>query len=131
MSDVILSWSKIKKCSFGGTRRKILIPEQFQKPLKLFHGITLEGQIKIPSMQGSVTQKQRLDDKKGAQREETSWVQEAAKQSFLLLLLLLLPCLLSLEEVKGVDRLCSFNYLSLVNVTFLISVLNLNFVAPQ
>lgn len=56
-----------------------LIPEQLPKPLQLFHGITLDGQIKIPSLSGSSAQKH---DKRGERREENSWEHIAAKFFF-------------------------------------------------
>lgn len=84
-----------------------LIPEQIPKPLQLFHRITLDSQIKIPSLNGSSAQKQRLDDKRaehrGERRRENSWVQTAAKSYIFLSLLLF-----SLEDVGGEeDRLLS------------------------
>lgn len=40
------------------------------KPLELFHGLSLDGQIENPSFKGNSTQKERRDDKSRAQRSE-------------------------------------------------------------
>lgn len=69
-----------------------------QKLLQLFHGITLDGQIKIPSLNGSSTQKRRLDDKRGEHRRENSWVHTAANSCLVFFPLFLRLLLFSLEE---------------------------------
>lgn len=81
------------------------IPEQLPKPLQLFHGITLDGQIKIPSLNDGSAQKRKTDDKRGEHGGQNSWVYAAAKSSFFFMPLLLF----SLEEVVGEeeDRLFS------------------------
>ena len=81
-----------------------LIPERLPKPLQPFHGITLDDQIIIPSLNGSSAQKLRLNVRRRAERRE----QLGAHHSHVLSSFSLLLLLFSLEEVEGEeDRLFS------------------------
>lgn len=57
-----------------------LIPELLPKPPQPFHGITLDGQIKTPSLNGSSAQKLRLDVEREEHRGGNSWVHTTAKR---------------------------------------------------
>ena len=102
--------------------RSALIPEQIPKPLQLFHGIILDDQIKVPSLNGSSAPKQRLGDERRVQKRE----QLDAGGSQVLSILFPFPHICCLWK-RGKDGLFSLTAFCLSTATFPMSQLKLNF----
>lgn len=100
-----------------------LIPEQIPKPLQLFHRITLDSQIKIPSLNGSSAQKQRLDDTE--ERREKKREQLGADCSQVLYFPVSAFVFPGRRGGRGGQTPFSVMALCLVNTTFPFSVLKL------